>query len=372
MNPSNPFLTQGYLSAEYFCDRKVELKLMQESLVNGNNLALISGRRKGKTNLILHLFHHHKSPAVYIDIFNARNESDFVQQLSRAIVQQLGTPKESFVKKLSRTVRSFRPNIGFNPITGEPELGIQFSEERSSIKNLEDVFGFLSQEYPGVLIAIDEFQQILSWENPGVEAELRSLTQRYPLIRFIYCGSSRKLMFDLFNNSRRPFYHSSQLLFLEKINPDLYLKFITSKLSDRILTENNIRHEIIWCRGETYYIQRLFNRIYGKGPGTYNRQDLDQIESQLIAEKESEFQIQLRLLAKQQRSLLIALALSKGIDKPTSAEFLKQYSLSSSSTIAQNLNVLIEKDMVIKDEGLYRVADVFLEHWIQGSYGKEL
>ncbi len=365
---SNPFITQGYLSPEYFCDRKQELSFMKEALKNGNNLALISGRRKGKTNLILHLFQQYNKAFVYHDMFSARSASEFTQQLIRSVMQQIGSPKESFVKKLSRSVRSFRPSIGFNQLTGKPELGIQFNQTKLVIENLEEVFNFLSQEFPGVVIALDEFQQLLSWDDANIEVELRSLSQRFPLVRFIYCGSSRKLMFELFNNSQRPFYHSSQLLFLEKIDEEAYLKFIKSHLGDRIIADNNIRAELKWCRGETYYIQRLFNRVYSKGAGKHKRDDLDAIRTQLLKEMESEFQIQLRLLAKHQRSLLIALALTKGIDKPTSAEFLKEQQLSSSSTIAQNLNVLMEKDMAIKEEGLYRVADVFLEHWIRERF----
>ena len=51
----NPFLTSGYLSAEYFCDREEETKKLTRLLTNGNNVALIS-RRMGKTGLIRHCF----------------------------------------------------------------------------------------------------------------------------------------------------------------------------------------------------------------------------------------------------------------------------------------------------------------------------
>lgn len=53
---SNPFLTSGYISAEYFCDREEETKTLTRLLTNGNNVALISPRRMGKTGLIRHCF----------------------------------------------------------------------------------------------------------------------------------------------------------------------------------------------------------------------------------------------------------------------------------------------------------------------------
>lgn len=48
----NPFVTQGYLSPHYFCDRVEETNYLTNLIVNGNNVALISPRRLGKTGLI--------------------------------------------------------------------------------------------------------------------------------------------------------------------------------------------------------------------------------------------------------------------------------------------------------------------------------
>ena len=52
----NPFITYGYESAAYFCDRKAETKELITMLTNGNHTALISPRRMGKTGLIHHCF----------------------------------------------------------------------------------------------------------------------------------------------------------------------------------------------------------------------------------------------------------------------------------------------------------------------------
>ena len=52
----NPFVTKGYAGPEYFCDRVEETKRLVELTTNGNNIALISPRRVGKTDLIHHCF----------------------------------------------------------------------------------------------------------------------------------------------------------------------------------------------------------------------------------------------------------------------------------------------------------------------------
>ena len=52
----NPFITSGYVSADYFCDRRFESEQLVREVMNGNNLALVSIRRMGKTGLIRHCF----------------------------------------------------------------------------------------------------------------------------------------------------------------------------------------------------------------------------------------------------------------------------------------------------------------------------
>lgn len=48
----NPFVYQGYVSPDYFCDRIVETEELIGNLQNGRNTVLISPRRIGKTGLI--------------------------------------------------------------------------------------------------------------------------------------------------------------------------------------------------------------------------------------------------------------------------------------------------------------------------------
>ena len=48
----NPFIVTGKIDPEYFCDRVNESARLIKSLVNGNNMVIISPRRMGKTGLI--------------------------------------------------------------------------------------------------------------------------------------------------------------------------------------------------------------------------------------------------------------------------------------------------------------------------------
>ena len=53
----NPFVVNGYVSEEYFCDRESETAELTGALRNERNMVVVSPRRMGKTGLIEHCFH---------------------------------------------------------------------------------------------------------------------------------------------------------------------------------------------------------------------------------------------------------------------------------------------------------------------------
>ena len=87
----NPFVTNGYVSPEYFCDREKETAKIVSLLTNENNIALISPRRLGKTDLLRHCFgqpeikeHYH---TFIIDIYATSSVRDFVNVFGKAVLE---------------------------------------------------------------------------------------------------------------------------------------------------------------------------------------------------------------------------------------------------------------------------------------------
>ena len=72
-NIDNPFLTNGYLSKEYFCDREKELSMLLRMLKNDTNYLLISRRKLGKTALIERFFEevrtNEEAICIFVDLF---------------------------------------------------------------------------------------------------------------------------------------------------------------------------------------------------------------------------------------------------------------------------------------------------------------
>ena len=81
------------MSADYFCDRQQESEQLVREVMNGNNLALVSTRRMGKTGLIRHCFQFPEIKQDYytffIDIYDSRSLRDLVFALSKEILEVL-------------------------------------------------------------------------------------------------------------------------------------------------------------------------------------------------------------------------------------------------------------------------------------------
>ena len=129
----NPFVTNGYAGEHYFCDRVEETRRLTDLLTNGNNVALISPRRLGKTDLIRHCF---SQPVVkdnyytfLIDIYATSSLQDFVNVLGRSIIDALRPFGKKVLQRFIDVVASLRPDITFDvcinesSLMGEPKEG---------------------------------------------------------------------------------------------------------------------------------------------------------------------------------------------------------------------------------------------------------
>ena len=123
----NPFVTNGYAGAEYFCDRIDETKKLVDFLTNGNNIALMSPRRLGKTDLIKHSF---EQPAIkgdyltfVVDIYATTSFRDFVNVFGKAILDALKSKGRKAWEQFLGALFSIRSEITFD-MMGNPVWGL--------------------------------------------------------------------------------------------------------------------------------------------------------------------------------------------------------------------------------------------------------
>jgi len=176
----NPFLLQGYKSPKYFCDREKETKSLISAIENGRNITLIANRRLGKTGLIKHAFHYltkkKNHQCYYVDIMACQNLADFTKVITFEILGKLHNGPLQILKEAAGVLRHIKAQVTFDQDTGKPQLQIGIDNAQDAEKTLDELFRYLGQsrKSKNIVIAIDEFQQILKFPEKNMEAVLRS------------------------------------------------------------------------------------------------------------------------------------------------------------------------------------------------------
>lgn len=373
----NPFLLKGYVSKELFCDRQKEVDQLFANVQNGIDTTLISARRMGKTGLVFRFFDHLREQgdvkSIYVDIFSSRNLSEFIKLLAEAIL--LGFPEKTPVgKQFLEFIKGFRPLIGYDPLTGQPQIQINYQSDQEKEYTLQGLFSFLENQGELIVVAIDEFQQISNYPEKNIEALLRTYTQNLKNIRFIFCGSRKAMMINLFSNVKRPFFSSTQYLLLEKIDLEVYSQFIRSKFSESgiDISDEALTMVLNWSLIHTFYTQSLCNMLYYMAD---NQIDIDTVKHacvELLKRNEPVFYQYRQLLTAAQWNFLIAIAKEGEVKQLTAQKFISQYDIGTPANARRISRSLLDKELLLelqyKKETSYRVYDVFLSRWLENEY----
>ena len=231
--PLNPFLLTGYMSPVYFCDREQESNKLVSALRNGRNVTLISPRRMGKTGLIHHVFHRlgadKQTRCYYVDLYKTDSLASLVEQLANVVLGSLDTTKSKIVKQVTTFFKSLRPLFSYDTLTGAPTFMVDVKPELAE-HSLAEIFSYMEQSGQQCVVAMDEFQSIADYGDKNVEALLRSHIQQLTFVHFVFSGSQRHVLENMFASANRPFYQSTQIMNLYKIQEGPYYEFAKKKL----------------------------------------------------------------------------------------------------------------------------------------------
>lgn len=367
--PQNPFLLSGYVSPEYFCDREEESKKLISALRNGRNITLVSPRRMGKTGLIRHIFHlveqegHER--CYLVDLYQTDSLSGLVSKLAKAVIGTLDTRSERFLKTMGTFFKSLRPVFTVDPQTGEPGFSIDVQPDYAE-QSLAEIFAYMEHSGKKCFLAFDEFQRVAEYEDRNVEALLRSHIQHLTNIHFVFSGSQRHVLENIFASATRPFYQSTQMMNLDSIGVDAYYQFAVAKLEQhQQQMDKETFDDIYRCLyGHTWYIQVLLNRLYETGTAHIGKADTDMTLQEIVTENEATFQTLLRLITPAQRKLLKAIAREGEVSEINGKNFLSRNNLGAASTINAAAKSLVDKELLLEHQGIYSVYDRFLSLYL--------
>jgi AAA+ ATPase superfamily predicted ATPase len=365
----NPFLDQGYESPRYFCDRENETAEMISALKNGRNLTLISPRRMGKTGLIKNVFYklRDREPdtiTLYMDIFSTQNQSEFVALFATTVLGQLDSAPQKAMSRIARFIKSIRPVFTLDELSGTPKVTIDVTAANEQT-SLAEIFDYLASADRPCYIAIDEFQQVADYPEKGLEAALRTHIQNLHNVHFVFSGSRRHVMQEMFVSAKRPFYRSTQLLSIGPIDKDKYYDFAAGFFAERTLTPEVFSHIYDTFEGHTWYIQAILNRLYGYHEWP-NMAAVQRATEQIVAENTYYFENLLAAYPPGSVRLLKAIARDGAVREINSGEFIARHRLKAASSVNSSLRKLLDKELIYRSPEGYTVYDRFMAIWLRG------
>jgi DNA-binding MarR family transcriptional regulator len=366
----NPFPVSVYQGPDYFCDREKETSQLTSNIRAGISSTLISIRRIGKTGLIKHMLSRlpQGCKGIYIDILETENIHQFLNHLGTALLK-VESESTATGRKIWKFIKSLRPVITFETLTGAPQASFDLKPDQTE-QSIDSILHFLDSQSFKTIIAIDEFQQITNYPEKNIDSWLRTRIQQIKNTVFIFSGSQQHLMSELFASPNRPFFRSTSIMKLERLDFNVYRDFIIAQF-DRYNKE--ISHEIseeilVWGDRYTYYIQMLCNRVFAATSKRVTAEIWKQQVYELLKEHEIVFFGYRNMLTRNQWRLLKAIAQEGKVFEPTGKEFLSRYGLLNSASVLRSLQSLLKYELIFRDfdsngKQFYNVYDVFFQKW---------
>lgn len=370
----NPFIVTGKIKPEYFCDRVEEAKRLTRCILSGGeNIVIISPRRLGKTGLIYYCFDkpevQEQVTTLFIDILRTTSLQEFTYLLGRVVFKTLGSRSQQMLKNIIDTMRSLRGSFGYDPIQGTPTFDLKLGDITNPTYTLEEIFACLEQAEQRCIVAIDEFQQIVNYPEKNVEALLRTHIQQSAKANFVFAGSERHIMGEMFLDHARPFYQSASIMSLAPISIDKYSAFIQHhfKANQLAVTAEAISRVYEQFQGNTYYIQKTFRGAFSASVEAGITCDVSLVEriiDEMMSESGHKYNETLARLTLPQKELLYAIADEGHAQRITSGQFIKRHRLQSASSVQAALRKLMEYGLVTTKDGSYSIEDQLFYHWL--------
>jgi AAA+ ATPase superfamily predicted ATPase len=368
----NPFIVSGKIPPEYFCDRVEEAAQLEKALNNQMNVVLTSSRRMGKTSLVDFVFDvpsiKEEYVTITVDILHTGTFREFILALGTAVFDSVASRSEKLRKMFVTFLKSLSASFGYDTLQNMPTFDVKLGDIQRPEYTLNEIFDYLEAVDRRCLVVIDEFQQITRYPEKNVEALLRTYIQKMSNANFVFSGSRRRLMEEMFFSSKRPFYQSAKSLRLDPIKVSVYQEFAIHHFqqAEKNITAEAFQYVYDTFWGVTFYIQRIMKDAFAETlmGDTCDLEAVKELIQDYLDENDSRLREQLAFITESQKELLYAIHAEKQAQGITAMAFNKKYRLRSPSSTQSAALKLLEYELITRAENTYSISDPLLSLWL--------
>jgi AAA+ ATPase superfamily predicted ATPase len=369
-----PFIYGKLAGSMEFTNRVVETRQLKRNFESGISTVLISPRRWGKSSLVQHAANSVKGKTVKVcmlDLFSIRNEEEFYEQLSKSVLSAGGGKFAEITSYVKEFLGKFIPKLSFSADpNSEFSIGLNWQEVKKDPEAILNLAEKIAQrKKQRLVICIDEFQNIASFEDPlAFQKKLRSVWQKHKYVSYCLYGSKRHMMMDVFTKPSMPFYKFGDLLFLEKISVHDWRKFIVKRFAETGKTITELQAEKIATLTEchSYYTQQLAQQTWLRTSKKCTDAIILDAHESICNQLAMLFQMKTDDLPTTQVNYLKALL--AGVKKFSTMETILNYRLGTSANVIRIKAALLEKEILDEVGSGPVFLDPYYAFWLKTRY----
>jgi len=360
---------EGVAIGAAFVNREEERALLKKRIEAAQHTVLMAPRRYGKTSLVLKVAEELKLPHGTIDLFAAYNEEYVRDQLtdkvSKLVIELL--PRfEKAKEKVFKIFKTMKPEISLGGFGQRLNLHLYsnpLQDITSLLLKLDETAKTFDKK---VVIFMDEFQQISELKNyHAIEASIRHAVERSQHVSYVFSGSNRHLLNQMFGDQGRPLYRLCQTIELGRIQSDKYIKRF-KRLSKKHWGEelsSEAMHAILrLTECHPFYVNAFCQAIWEQDKQPNNEEKVEKLWYNYIKRQRYNISLDVMKLSPNQRKVLIALARAPA-HEVQATDFIAKLKISASSS-HQAVDVLTKKDFVMNSDDGYALVDPAVKYYL--------
>jgi uncharacterized protein len=367
-----PFMFGKAVFTETFTNRTKDIARLKANFNNHINTILISPRRWGKSSLVkkvAEVMNSKTTKVITIDLFSVRDEEDFYKQLAIQTIKATSNKMQEWVGLAKQFFKNITPKIslGIDPAT---DFEIEFDYEAldknyKEILNLPEVIA--KHKNVHIVICVDEFQNLMNFKNPKLfQKRLRAEWQHHHNVTYCLYGSKQHMMVALFEKQSNPFYKFGDVMYLQKIEKEEWIKFISNQFlkTKKIISPDLAERIADAVKNHSYYVQQLSHLVWMHTIKKTTLNDFETAVQEIIDQNALLYIRDTEELSSGQVNYLKAVA--KGITKNMSSkDVMYQNKLGTSANVLKIRKVLQNKEMVDVANGNVYFIDPVYELWFK-------
>lgn len=370
----NPFVYSSTVEGESFCNRKQELSDLTDFCLDGQNVFMYAHRRYGKTSLIKVLINrlNKSKPGIktfYVDLYGTLDEKDFIAAIFSSFAQ-VETKIEKLANSMKMLFTSVKPKLSYNPDNNNIEVEASYNADEKALV-FNEVIDSLSRysKRTKTVVVFDEFQELNGYGDKSIEKRLRKIIQHHKNVCYVFMGSQRHMLEQMFTENNRALYKMAEPYPLARIDSTHYrtwIKGLYQKYKKTTPPDEVIDKIVITCENHPLYVQQFFYFLWKERKITPTT--IQKIEAKILQRRFLEYANIWDKLTLNQKKTCVLLYISGG-KNIYQIENLQRVGLKGSSQLKKAVEYLINNEIVYKNSS-YNFSDIMFKNWINRLISK--